>query len=627
MDHVLVHCDARWDKEKRRHLLKFGEDEFVPTVEVVRVAHGNGKGAHKIVILAEEVHLTVEDLLRRANDGPDWAKPLDPELEICLIEGDGSLPASLARYEVKNALEDFVAGKSRQDGKARKLALSDATILTVLDGKLVSESQRAVSAPTPALEREQAELLLHRCIAKRDLVAMEAVLAAGTAAKLNVNAFAGTATLSALSLAANSGWAEGVAVLLRQPGIDVNGRTAAGESALYLACEGAGVEVVGLLLADPRVEVGLTKDDGTTVLHAAARGGRAEVVALLLDDPRIPINQACKVGNTALHYACKTGGANLVALLLADSRVRASEVNRQNAKGNTPLHWAIFYNQVEVVRLLLECTKSVDISVRNTKEGTTPLHAAALSERAEIIELFLELRPGEELLRLANAPDAWGATPVALAAECGRDEKRVIDKLAGLTRMAAIRTAKKPTRDSTFAKALIVTGSRLSRLPLADHKTKASKGGVGLELLGDGELRLSWSDFVSLSAPDVDSAVFLCHGGFDKLLQRHMLEFGEIESVPTIDLAFECYKKEVFRMSFSACDILVAAERAARRINADPRWRKPLDPRTEIIFIGEIRTSLFSLLQYNLGLQVEDISPSGTEVLPARRRARRSAAW
>jgi len=89
-----------------------------------------------------------------------------------------------------------------------------------------------------------------------------------------------------------------------------------------------------------------------------------------------------------------------LGLALADDA--ASDVNRQNADGSTPLQWAVYEVDVDEVRRLLDA--GADVTLANNY-GASPMSLAAEIGHAEILELLLD----------AGA-DANAATPEGLTA-------------------------------------------------------------------------------------------------------------------------------------------------------------------------------------------------------------------
>ena len=90
---------------------------------------------------------------------------------------------------------------------------------------------------------------------------------------------------------------------------------------------------------------------------------------------------------------------------------QAVDVASQDRDGNTPLHLASFYGQVEVACMLIEY--GADVAARN-KDGQTPLHLATPTywikksrKCAEVARILLD--NGADL----NAQNKYGLTPLS----------------------------------------------------------------------------------------------------------------------------------------------------------------------------------------------------------------------
>jgi ankyrin repeat protein len=77
------------------------------------------------------------------------------------------------------------------------------------------------------------------------------------------------------------------------------------------------------------------------------------------------------------------------------------------------LHWAAYWGNIDVVKLLLE--RNVDPNIKN-KFGRTPLHMAAFWGHDDVVKLLL-VRGADPTVK-----DKDGRTPLDLARERGRHE-------------------------------------------------------------------------------------------------------------------------------------------------------------------------------------------------------------
>eukprot|EP00937_MAST-01D_sp_MAST-1D-sp2_P002451 g2451.t1 len=140
--------------------------------------------------------------------------------------------------------------------------------------------------------------------------------------------------------------------------------------------------------------------DGNTALHAAAQYGRVAAVEALLADESSP-DIANRLGWTPLHLACRNmrrDGLHVdVATVLLEAgwertNAFAGSVNREGGFGETALHIAVYNEDRDMARLLLE--HGADRSLKNLF-GVTPVEAAR--ER------------GDEMMQalLARAKQKW----------------------------------------------------------------------------------------------------------------------------------------------------------------------------------------------------------------------------
>jgi ankyrin repeat protein len=109
-----------------------------------------------------------------------------------------------------------------------------------------------------------------------------------------------------------------------------------------------------------------------------------------------------KEKNKALLEGCKEGDFNKVRLALNFG----ADVNAKDNRGWTPLHFASYWNHIEIAKLLIE----VGVDVRATDyDRWTPLHWASICNSIEIAKLLLDA--GADM----GAKNRWENTPLDLA--------------------------------------------------------------------------------------------------------------------------------------------------------------------------------------------------------------------
>ena len=113
--------------------------------------------------------------------------------------------------------------------------------------------------------------------------------------------------------------------------------------------------------------------------------------------------------NTALDVAAQYGQLGILEFI-AD---QLGDINPYNNAGETPLHYAVFYNKTDIVKYYLESniTDKNPRSKSNDKyRGRTPLHDASQRGFIEIVKLILPF------IKDKNPADDSLITPLHMAA-------------------------------------------------------------------------------------------------------------------------------------------------------------------------------------------------------------------
>lgn len=123
------------------------------------------------------------------------------------------------------------------------------------------------------------------------------------------------------------------------------------------------------------------------------------------------IDETDSRGYTRLHYAAALGMVESVRELLSFG---ASTIVQDNA-GNTPLHWAVAYNQLEISTLLITSPNKQGSAVNMCNDtGRTALHWASAEGHVSLVQLLVEAAGA-----LVNVSDVDGASPLHAAVALG----------------------------------------------------------------------------------------------------------------------------------------------------------------------------------------------------------------
>ena len=116
-------------------------------------------------------------------------------------------------------------------------------------------------------------------------------------------------------------------------------------------------------------------------VHACARTGRVDRLRRLLEKNPELVKAQTSEGETPVHQAAKYGELEALRFLLA----HGGDVQAKSKQGVTPLHLAAAFGELETVKVLLDSGAEVD---PKEETGMTPIMAAQAQNHPEIVELL-----------------------------------------------------------------------------------------------------------------------------------------------------------------------------------------------------------------------------------------------
>jgi ankyrin repeat protein len=184
--------------------------------------------------------------------------------------------------------------------------------------------------------------------------------------------------------------------LLKHEDIDVNVPELQGGTALYLAVLNDSEEMIQLLLATNKIDMSVRFKNGYTYAEQAAWQGNAKSVELLLTAAKCAKLAPNGESKYLLHIAADRGHAGVVATVLD----HVEDVNTQDIRGNTALHYAASQGNVDIVQLLLNAPR-VNIGLLD-KTHKTPLALAVDKKRTAVTTMLMEKDGFETLVEHPN---------------------------------------------------------------------------------------------------------------------------------------------------------------------------------------------------------------------------------
>lgn len=341
---------------------------------------------------------------------------------------DGNIPVNYAKDEtIKTYLSGGKIGREDTEEvveeETKETAENTETSETITEDELNNEldttQNGSIVDPTVVdLDPKQLELLI--AVKNNDIIAVNALL------KENVNPnFVDEEGYSPLHRAVLNNNLDVVNVLLSYKDIDteiklpyeasVDDWYLGGATPLLVASYTGNADIVNALIeagSDIRAKDDI---DGATTIHIASANGNNEVINILLNKDNTLINEADSMKDTPLHWASIKNQTDTISLLLANG----ADTKLTNSDGNTVLHYAAMYGDVNTVNVLLEADSFL-ASVENN-EGITPIYYAIVVSDNDILSSIITNGQID-----INKKDSLGYTPLHYAANYGNMEAVVL---------------------------------------------------------------------------------------------------------------------------------------------------------------------------------------------------------
>ncbi|KAI1260077.1 ankyrin repeat-containing domain protein [Xylariaceae sp. FL1019] len=183
-----------------------------------------------------------------------------------------------------------------------------------------------------------------------------------------------------------------------------------------LACEFLADDQQRNNALDAMTETRLAPED-PTALHICAYFGVANLARKLINRGMCDINSQTVGGKTAMHWATFYRQHHVLKLLLAEK----ADVNVKDKRGRTALHLAVEIEDAYVVKAILKSKNRVKMDVEELDSGWTPLRYAAACGLKRIVRLLIDNNAD------VNAEDKDGFTALRWAAY--RGHKKIVDML------------------------------------------------------------------------------------------------------------------------------------------------------------------------------------------------------
>lgn len=179
-----------------------------------------------------------------------------------------------------------------------------------------------------------------------------------------------------------------IADILIRAGADIEARNNKGRTALLEAVN-SGYKLVSRFLIRSGANINEVDNNGRGVLSIASKKLDVNILISLLKENQLDVNTQDYKGNTPLHYATMKGntidGINCVIVLLDYN----ADPNIPNSEGRTPLHYAMLYDIEKVADILRKYGASTNIKDNYNK---TPIDYKDKNKENKYVKININQR-------------------------------------------------------------------------------------------------------------------------------------------------------------------------------------------------------------------------------------------
>jgi ankyrin repeat protein len=177
-----------------------------------------------------------------------------------------------------------------------------------------------------------------------------------------------------------------------------------GRIALHMAVNNGLLLLINWVVEDQNVNINAHLDIyGTTPLHHVTRKGNVELVKWLVTQGHANVNAKDAFGQTALQLAIGMRHVELVKCLFENAKENLNVGPNASTGLWTPLHFAAFHGNLEVIRYLMK-TGKVDVNAK-TERHYTPAQIAAKRGHWDVVKELIEVWHARDVVKMVDI--AW----------------------------------------------------------------------------------------------------------------------------------------------------------------------------------------------------------------------------